>query len=117
MAAFRSSAVALFRATASAPAARHAVQPDAPTQIILRQLARDGPQTVQQIWDKVEPTGKFASKNIMKNSLDFLRRQKRVDVKPQDPKNHKINFVYSLGAKPEIVPLEREGTPKEEAKE
>jgi hypothetical protein len=114
MAAFRSSAVALFRATTAAPATRRTVQPDAPTQIILRQLARDGPQTVQQIWEKVEPSGRFQSKNIMKNSLDFLRRQKRVDVRPQDPKNHKINFVYSLGPKPEIVSLDKEETPEAE---
>jgi len=115
--AFRASHVAFFRATAAAPAARRSVPPDAPTQLILRQLARDGPQTVQQLWDKMEPSGSFPSKNIMKHSLDFLRRQNRIDVKPQDPSNHKVNFVYALGAKPHIVPMERAGEAAQEATE
>jgi len=103
--AFRASPVALFHATV--PAARRAelaVKSSAPTQIILRQLASGGPQTVHQLWDKVEVTGKFASKNIMKHSLDFLRRHSRVETKPQEAGNHKVNFVYKLGEKPNIVP-------------
>ena len=64
------------------------------------------PQTVQQLWESVEATGKFPSKNIMKHSLDFLRSKGRIEAKPQDPKNHKVNFVYTLGAKPEITPME-----------
>eukprot|EP00802_Teleaulax_amphioxeia_P020848 Tamp_21151.p2 GENE.Tamp_21151~~Tamp_21151.p2 ORF type:complete len:121 (-),score=28.89 Tamp_21151:799-1134(-) len=103
--AFRASAVALFRAT-TVPAARRVVPPDAPTQILLRQLGTGGPQTVQQLWESVEATGKFPSKNIMKHSLDFLRSKGRIEAKPQDPKNHKVNFVYTLGAKPEITPME-----------
>ena len=100
--AFRASAVALFRCTAAC-AARRAPPYDAPTQIILRQLEKDGPQTAHQIWEKVGESGRFASKNIMKHSLDFLRRQHRIKCVPQDPSNHKINFVYVLGEKPKIV--------------
>ena len=104
--AFRASAVALFRATAAPGAAMRSVPPDAPTQIILRQLASGGPQTTAQIWETVQATGKFPSKNIMKHSLDFLRRKGRVECKPQEPDNRKVNFVYSLGEKPKIVPVE-----------
>ena len=92
----------MLRGTAVS-AARNVVAPDAPTQILLRQIARGGPQTVHQIWEQVEPTGKFASKNTMKQSLDFLRRHRRIEVRPQDPANHKINYVYTLGEKPQMV--------------
>ena len=27
----------------------------------------------------------------------------RIEVRPQDPANHKINFVYTLGEKPQMV--------------
>jgi hypothetical protein len=64
------------------------------------------PQTVQQLWESVQTTGRFPSKNIMKHSLDFLRRKGRVQSEPQDPKNHKLNFTYRLGAKPQISTME-----------
>ena len=64
------------------------------------------PQTVQQLWESVQTTGRFPSKNIMKHSLDFLSRKGRVQSEPQDPKNHKLNFTYRLGAKPQISTME-----------
>ena len=116
--AFRASAVNLFRATAVTFSRNlkhmmgpfRTVAPDAPTQLILRSIADGGPQSVHQLWGNLEATGKFRSKKVMKHSLDFLRRKGRVECKPQDPKDHTLNFVYYLGETPKVIPLEEESS-------
>lgn len=105
---FQASAAPLFRVSAVA-FAREPPSPDAPTQLILRALAADGAMTSAQLWEKLESTGKYPSKNIMKKSLDFLRSKQRVEVRPQtegEKRMLKSPFVYMLGAKPKITPLE-----------
>ena len=107
---FHASAASLFRAS-SVACARAPPRPDAPTQLILRALAAEGQMTTTQLWEKLESTGQYPSKNIMKKSLDFLRRHERIEVRPQTEGQKqllKAPFLYTLGAKPRITPLEED---------
>ena len=80
------------------------LDPNYPTQIILRCLERDGPQTSQELWTRVQGEPAVGTKSKMKRMLTFLRVHKRVLTRPTDWKIKGAPFVYMLGIKPEIMP-------------
>mmetsp|Transcript_19410 Transcript_19410/g.46929 ORF Transcript_19410/g.46929 Transcript_19410/m.46929 type:complete len:124 (+) Transcript_19410:95-466(+) len=109
--AFRGTASLAFRATdalgfraGSVLLKKTLPDPNAPTQIILRCLERDGAQTSHELWTRVQGEAAVGSKHRMKKMLAWLKSHQRVIAVPTDKTIKTAPFVYMLGIKPLIVP-------------
>mmetsp|Transcript_1241 Transcript_1241/g.2937 ORF Transcript_1241/g.2937 Transcript_1241/m.2937 type:complete len:121 (+) Transcript_1241:309-671(+) len=78
--------------------------PEAPTQLILKELLKKQPLTTEELWEKVKHNQElFPSKHRMKHCVKYLNREERIISKPLDPKNPTGKFGFRLGNKPKIV--------------
>ena len=110
--AFRGTAALALRATealgfraSGVTLAKQIQDPNMPTQIILRSLERDGAQPSTELWQRVQSEPSIKSKVRLKTMLKWLKERQRVITRPSDSTDRKAPYVYMLGKKPMIVPL------------